>query len=147
MRTEVERISVREAMNPTPAGVRNCPISARRWPSSFRFASSRSRSAITKTCSSSPCFGTAQDDTLTERPGVKDVIYGLSGDDTIRAGLTERNDRQDKDILRGGPGNDRINAFDLSDGDVLYGGRGRDKCIVDSGDPYYGCEVAVWKVF
>jgi hypothetical protein len=102
--------------------------------------------AITKTCSSSPCFGTAQDDTLTERRGVKDVIYGLSGDDTIRAGLKDRTP-QDKDILRGGPGNDRINSVDLAGGDVLYGGRGRDVCLIDSGEPHYGCEVVSVRSF
>ena len=103
--------------------------------------------AITKTCSSSPCFGTAQDDTLTERPGVKDVIYGLSGDDRIIAHLKERNYPQDKDILRGGPGNDRINSVDLAGGDVRYGGRGRDVCLIDSGEPHYGCEVVSVRSF
>ena len=96
--------------------------------------------AITKTCRSSPCFGTAQDDTLTERRGVKDVIYGLGGDDTIRAGLKDRTP-QDKDILRGGSGNDRLNSVDLAPGDVLYGGTGRDVCLIDSGERHYGCEV------
>ena len=96
--------------------------------------------AITKTCSSSPCVGTAQNDTLTERRGVKDVIYGLGGDDRILARLKDRTPR-DKDHLYGGPGNDRINSVDLDGGDVLYGGRGRDVCLIDSGEPHYGCEV------
>ena len=107
--------------------------------------------AITKTCSSSPCFGTAQDDTLTERRGLKDVIYGLSGDDTIYAGLRDRT-QPDKDILRGGSGDDWINAIDLDGGDVLYGGRGYDRCRLDPRDSpvgldQNGCEVLFSRVY
>ena len=55
--------------------------------------------AITKKCSSSPCYGTRHNDTLTEQR-VDDRIYGLRGDDTLRAGLL-RESPPDTDILHG----------------------------------------------
>jgi hypothetical protein len=104
--------------------------------------------AITKKCSASPCYGTNKDDTLTERRGVNDEIFGLRGDDIIRAGLVvgenlhERHPRlgPDTDILRGGRGSDRLKSDDLEGRDMLYGGRGRDVCIIDTGDRARGCE-------
>ena len=99
--------------------------------------------ALTKTCSASPCDGTNKDDTLTERRAVNDEIYGLRGDDTIRAGLMPREkfaEGPDTDILRGGRGSDRLKSDDLEGRDELYGGRGRDLCIIDSGDLARGCD-------
>jgi hypothetical protein len=104
--------------------------------------------ALTKTCSASPCDGTNKDDTLTERRGVNDEIFGLRGDDIIRAGLVvgenlhERHPRlgPDTDILRGGRGSDRLKSDDLEGRDELDGGRGRDVCIIDTGDRARGCE-------
>ena len=99
--------------------------------------------AVTKTCSSSPCYGTNKDDTLTERRAVNDEIIGLQGDDTIRAGLVPRErfaEGPDTDILRGGRGSDRLKSDDLEGRDMLYGGRGRDVCIIDFGDRARGCE-------
>ena len=99
--------------------------------------------ALTKTCSASPCDGTNKDDTLTERRAVNDEIYGLRGDDTIRAGLVPREkfaEGPDTDILRGGRGLDRLKSDDLEGRDELYGGRGRDLCIIDSGDLARGCD-------
>jgi Ca2+-binding RTX toxin-like protein len=99
--------------------------------------------ALTKTCSASPCDGTNKDDTLTERRAVNDEIYGLRGDDTIRAGLVPREkfaEGPDTDILRGGRGSDRLKSDDLEGRDELYGGRGRDLCIIDSGDLARGCD-------
>jgi hypothetical protein len=101
--------------------------------------------AITKMCSASPCYGTKHDDTLTERRGVNDKIYGLRGDDTIRAGLLARN--PDKDILHGNRGKDRLNSVDLEGRDELYGGRGHDVCNIDSGDSTQGCEEVHRKSF
>jgi hypothetical protein len=95
--------------------------------------------AITTTCSSFPCYGTKHNDTLTERRGVNDKIYGLRGDDTIRAGLMARG--PDTDILHGNWGSDRLKSDDLEGRDVLYGGRGHDVCIIDSGDRTHGCEM------
>ena len=99
--------------------------------------------ALTKTCSASPCDGTNKDDTLTERRAVNDEIYGLRGDDTIRAGLVPREkfaEGPDTDILRGGRGSDRLKSDDLEGRDELYGGRDRDLCIIDSGDLARGCD-------
>ena len=99
--------------------------------------------ALTKTCSASLCDGTNKDDTLTERRAVNDEIYGLRGDDTIRAGLVPREkfaEGPDTDILRGGRGSDRLKSDDLEGRDELYGGRGRDLCIIDSGDLARGCD-------
>jgi Ca2+-binding RTX toxin-like protein len=99
--------------------------------------------ALTMTCSVSPCDGTNKDDTLTERRAVNDEIYGLRGDDTIRAGLVPREkfaEGPDTDILRGGRGSDRLKSDDLEGRDELYGGRGRDLCIIDSGDLARGCD-------
>jgi RTX calcium-binding nonapeptide repeat (4 copies) len=99
--------------------------------------------AITKKCSSSPCYGTRHNDTLTERRAVNDKIYGLRGDDIIRAGLPAREnfaEGPDTDILRGGRGSDRLKSDDLEGRDALYGGRGHDLCIIDSDDSTQGCE-------
>jgi hypothetical protein len=95
--------------------------------------------AITKTCIRAPCYGTAQKDTLREREGrgAKDTIYGLSGNDGIRAGFFTH----DTDILYGNQGNDFLSsAFDRDNRDVLYGGRGRDVCWIDQFDRTIGCE-------
>ena len=66
-----------------------------------------------------------------------DTIYGLQGDDRIRAN-TFTNDR---DILYGNRGNDRLNALDGDDFDTLRGGPGYDRCVGDAGDEYISCEV------
>lgn len=105
--------------------------------------------AVTKKCSSSPCHGTKKDDTLTERRGVNDEIFGLRGDDTIRAHLVvgenvhERHPHlgPDTDILHGKGGSDRLKSGDLDGRDVLYGGKGHDVCLIDGwGDRARGCE-------
>jgi hypothetical protein len=97
--------------------------------------------AVTKQCSELPCLGTGRDDVLTERrgDGTNDVIRGRGGNDTIRANRFGN----DKDILYGGEGRDRLNAQDGDGRDELYGGPGRDTCYVDEGDEYQGCEVVV----
>ncbi len=94
--------------------------------------------AVTKQCSEVPCLGTGRDDVLTERPGdgTNDVIRGRGGNDTIRANRFGN----DKDILYGGEGRDRLNAQDGDGRDELRGGRGFDVCYVDEGDTHRGCE-------
>ena len=94
--------------------------------------------AVTKQCSEVPCLGTGRDDVLTERPGdgTNDVIRGRGGNDTIRANRFGN----DRDILYGGEGRDRLNAQDGDGRDFLYGGPGFDICYVDEGDPYVSCE-------
>jgi hypothetical protein len=86
--------------------------------------------AVTKTCSSVPCRGTSAADLLKERigDGKRDVIYGLQGNDRLRAGRYTN----DTDELHGGRGNDRLNVLDGDSRDRAVGGRGNDDfCLVD----------------
>jgi len=69
-------------------------------------------------------------------------MYGKGGSD----GLEAFEFSGDRDELRGGPGNDNLDAQDLDGEDFLYGGRGFDTCEVSPGDvPQQagerGCEV------
>ena len=95
--------------------------------------------AVDKQCTRRPCEGTNNRDTLYERAGrgVPDIIYGLRGEDRIRAGIFGA----DRDVLYGGRGDDRLNAQDGDGRDVLRGGRGEDVCYVDEGDRPVGCDV------
>lgn len=100
--------------------------------------------AVDKRCTHHLCKGTADNDKLFERNGngVGDSIYGRAGRDVIRADAFT----QDKDILHGNRGADRLNANDgisaMDDTlDTVYGGRGFDTCIVDSTEEVGGgCE-------
>jgi RTX calcium-binding nonapeptide repeat (4 copies) len=103
--------------------------------------------AVEKQCTSQPCYGTADNDTLYERSGdgVSDTIYARAGHDVVRANAYA----QDKDVLHGGGGRDRLNANDngASDTtpedtlDTVYGGKGYDICIVDDrSEVGGGCE-------
>jgi hypothetical protein len=86
--------------------------------------------AVTKTCTSVPCRGTSAADVLKERvgDGKRDVIYGLRGNDRLRAGRYT----SDTDVLYGGRGNDRVNVLDGDFRDRAVGGRGNDDfCLVD----------------
>ena len=56
-----------------------------------------------------------------------DVIRGFGGGDVIDA----NNFSGDEDILRGGPGNDRLLANDGDSMDLVFGGPGFDICVVD----------------
>lgn len=95
--------------------------------------------AVNKQCSNKPCNGTNNADTLFERGGngVSDEIYGHAGADRIYA-TSFTNDR---DILFGNRGDDRLDAEDGDGRDELYGGPGFDRCFGDPGDLYRGCEV------
>jgi RTX calcium-binding nonapeptide repeat (4 copies) len=99
--------------------------------------------AVTKKCSSSPCYGSRHNDTLMEwSVREDDKIYGLGGDDTIRASRWGEFP-PDTDILHGNGGSDRLKSLDLEGRDVLYGGKGRnghDVCLIDGGDRTHGCE-------
>jgi len=95
--------------------------------------------AVTKTCGDNlPCKGTDNDDILHERTGrVKDVIYGYKGQDVLDA----NNYFKDRDRLYGGDQGDKLLANDRDSRDVLRGGRGRDRCYGDPGDRFVNCEV------
>jgi len=94
--------------------------------------------AVTKTCSTKPCTGSADHDVLYERVGrgVPDSIWGLGGRDFIDANTFNR----DTDKLRGGRGADKLLSNDGDGRDVVRGGPGRDVCIIDRGDARVNCE-------
>jgi hypothetical protein len=86
--------------------------------------------ALTKTCTSVPCEGTAAADVLKERvgDGKRDVIYGFQGNDRLRANRYTN----DTDDLYGGRGNDRVHVLDGDFRDWAVGGPGNDDfCLVD----------------
>ncbi len=56
-----------------------------------------------------------------------DLIRGMGGGDVLDA----NNYGGDGDILRGGPGNDRLLANDGDSLDLVFGGPGFDICVVD----------------
>ena len=91
-------------------------------------------------CNSKPCYGTHLNELIKERKGrgVPDKIIARSGSDTIRANKYGN----DKDIVWGGKGGDRINVRDGDPKDRIRGGRGaHDRCIVDANSELgAGCE-------
>ena len=100
------------------------------------------------TCTDLPCYGTQEEDDINERPafGVPDEIRGLRGADAINAGISPG----DVDLVFGNRGNDTLTTDDVPAGappefaddlDEVRGGRGTDRCRVDEGDAYSGCEV------
>jgi len=90
-------------------------------------------------CTTKPCYGTNNPDTIFERggDGVGDIIYGLRGSDDIYANTFG----DDADYLYGGRGGDLLNADDMDGRDYLNGGAGTDVCYGDPGDTFQNCEV------
>jgi Ca2+-binding RTX toxin-like protein len=97
--------------------------------------------AINKACTANSCSGTSGADKLRERAGngLTDNISGKGGKDTVRSDLYG----SDRDVLKGGPGNDTLNARDRDSKDTLDGGPGDDACRGDLQDEYRGCETQV----
>jgi len=94
--------------------------------------------AVTKQCTDIPCKGTDNEDVLHERNGtVKDAIYGYKAHDVLDA----NNFSRDRDRLYGGAQGDKLLANDRDGRDVLRGGMGRDRCYGDPGDRFVNCEV------
>jgi hypothetical protein len=95
--------------------------------------------AVEKQCGDNlPCEGTNNEDILHERDGtVKDVIYGYGAHDILDA----NNFSRDRDRLFGGGQGDKLLANDRDGRDVLRGGMGRDRCFGDRGDRFVNCEV------
>ena len=81
-------------------------------------------------CKSVPCYGAKGDDKILERrgEGKDDVIIPKGGDDLILANKYT----DDRDALRRGGGDDKINVADGDKLDVANGGKGYDICIVDA---------------
>jgi len=93
--------------------------------------------AVTKTCNNIPCNGTDNEDVLHEREGsVRDAIYGYKAHDVLDA----NNFSFDRDRLYGGRQGDKLLANDRDGRDVLRGGRGHDRCFGDPGDRFVNCE-------
>jgi Ca2+-binding RTX toxin-like protein len=95
--------------------------------------------AVTKTCGTDECTGTDNDDVLYEQVGrgEPDSIKGLAGRDFIDANTFN----DDRDVVQGGTGPDKLLVNDGDRRDVVRGGSGRDVCVVDRGDGRRGCEV------
>lgn len=90
-------------------------------------------SAAVIQCTTVPCYGTDNSDTLFERVGngLDDVIYGRGGGDVINADRF----KNDRDRLYGGRGNDRLNTSDGDNRDLINCGKGKhDVAILDKGD-------------
>jgi Ca2+-binding RTX toxin-like protein len=93
--------------------------------------------AVEKDCNSIPCKGTDNEDVLHEREDAKaDNIYGYDKHDILDA----NNRFSDGDRLHGGGGPDKLLANDRDGRDVLKGGAGRDRCFGDPGDRFVNCE-------
>jgi hypothetical protein len=94
-------------------------------------------------CQNIPCNGTDNEDVLSERDGtVKDAIYGFKAHDVLDA----NNFFSDRDRLYGGDQGDKLLANDRDGRDVLRGGAGRDRCFGDPGDQFVNCEVESTRV-
>ncbi len=98
--------------------------------------------AVTKTCNDKlPCEGTNKDDTLHERQrdgnsnGLRDRILAFDGEDTLDA----NNGTNDKDVLEGGKKGDLLLTNDRDGRDVARGGKGDDRCVADEGDRVSSC--------
>jgi hypothetical protein len=82
-------------------------------------------------CKSVPCYASGNDDLVLERKGdgKQDEIILRGGSDLVRANRYT----DDKDVVEGGLGNDRIYVDDGDKRDIASGGQGNsDVCYVDA---------------
>ena len=81
-------------------------------------------------CNTIPCYGSGGDDLIYERVGngKNDEIRMRGGSDNVVANSYTN----DRDIVRGGTGFDKINVADGDTRDTAGAGSGRNWCIVDS---------------
>ena len=81
-------------------------------------------------CNTAPCYGTSNNDKIFERKGngVFDKIIMKGGHDLVLA----NGYRNDRDIVKGGKGYDKIKVNDGDRLDTASGGSGGDWCIVDA---------------
>jgi hypothetical protein len=95
-------------------------------------------------CQGIPCVATGDGDVLFERvgDGVPDRMLAQGNHDLLRA----QNYTNDRDVAKGGFGNDRLL---VNDGDALdgaIGGAGNDLCVVDAAvEASYTCERVIYR--
>ena len=95
--------------------------------------------AVTKTCGDKlPCEGTDNEDVLHERNGTLHDRILAHGDHDV---LDMNNFSRDRDVGKGDGGPDKLLANDRDGRDVLRGGAGRDRCFGDPGDRFVNCNV------
>ena len=81
-------------------------------------------------CDDIPCVATGDSQVLFERvgDGVRDRMIAKGNHDILRA----QNYTNDRDVARGGTGNDRLLVNDGDAKDGAIGGQGSDTCVVDA---------------
>ena len=99
--------------------------------------------AVDRDCNDVPCKGTDNEDILHERNGtVNDRILAYGDHDIIDM----NNFSRDRDVGKGDGGPDKLLANDRDGRDVLRGGKGRDRCYGDPGDRFVSCNVKSTRV-
>jgi hypothetical protein len=81
------------------------------------------------------CSGTPQED-LIECRDARDMIYAVDGDDVLK----DRRAKRDHDELRGGEGNDIVNAYDGDVLDIVVCGLGTDDTAIFDVDSVAGSD-------
>jgi Ca2+-binding RTX toxin-like protein len=79
-------------------------------------------------------IGTGQSD-LFVGSNLNDTMYGRGGNDSLISDWTGN-----REVLKGGPGDDYIDALDDDTRDTINGGDGYDTCNGDKGDEFKRCE-------
>ena len=95
-------------------------------------------------CQGIPCVATGDGDVLFERvgDGVPDRMLAQGNHDLLRA----QNYTNDRDVAKGGFGNDRLLVNDGDAMDGAIGGAGNDVCVVDAAvEASYTCERVVYR--
>ena len=95
-------------------------------------------------CQDIPCVATGDHDVLFERvgDGVPDRMLAQGNHDLLRA----QNYTNDRDVAKGGFGNDRLLVNDGDAMDGAIGGAGNDLCVVDAAvEASYTCERVVYR--
>jgi Ca2+-binding RTX toxin-like protein len=91
-------------------------------------------------CQGRPCIATGDGDVLFERvgDGVPDRMLAQGDHDLLRADTYT----DDRDVAKGGSGNDTLRVDDGDIKDLAIGGAGYDTCVVDFGaEASHTCEV------
>jgi Ca2+-binding RTX toxin-like protein len=95
-------------------------------------------------CQGIPCVATGDHDVLFEQvgDGVPDRMIAQGNHDLLRA----QNYTNDRDVAKGGFGNDRLLVNDGDAMDGAIGGAGNDVCVVDAAvEASYTCERVIYR--